>query len=458
MRQTHGYRPTGAPPYARAASQYAGPAASAGGGSGLIVLSILFWLIFYQNLPGDLDGMASHGPVVLANEADRIIKISMLAMSIYVIASRWLLARAVAQNINAGAAAFLVLAPLSAAWSLDPSATLLRYVTLLTIFLVCFAISLSGWHRRRFQQVAIPPLMLILLASLVLGVLEPDRIMEIGTDISQKNAWHGITHSKNEFGMMSSIAAIICFNRCLAREGRPYWPMAGTTVAFVCLILSRSNTSLFATMVAILSMVLVMRVPVIRQRYSTHVIVTMVATILLYELVIQDVVPGVHTLLGPVMNLTGKDSTFSGRTIIWDIVKKHIQGAPWLGTGYGSYWQGPFPSSPSYIFVQVMYFYPTEAHNGYLDVVNDLGIVGLICVLAFLFWYIRQALRLMQVDRSQASLYLALLLQQMVMNMSESEWFSRGSTFAVLILASICLSRGLLDVRTRAQPARSAGR
>jgi O-antigen ligase len=105
-----------------------------------------------------------------------------------------------------------------------------------------------------------------------------------------------------------------------------------------------------------------------------------------------------------------------------------------------------------------MYFYPTEAHNGYLDAVNDLGIVGLICVLVFLFWYIRQALQLMRIDRNQASLYLALLLQQMVMNMSESEWFSRGSTFAVLILASICLSRGLLEVRSQAQAVRPAGR
>jgi O-antigen ligase len=95
-----------------------------------------------------------------------------------------------------------------------------------------------------------------------------------------------------------------------------------------------------------------------------------------------------------------------------------------------------------------MFFYPTEAHNGYLDVVNDLGIVGLICLLVFLFWYIRQALQLMRIDRNQGSLYLALLLQQMVMNMSESEWFSRTSTFAVLILASVCLSRGLLEFRS----------
>jgi exopolysaccharide production protein ExoQ len=449
MRQMRSSMRAGAPPPARGASLHGGAAATSGGGTAsLIFLSILFWLIFYQNLPNTLDGMAGKGPVVLANEADRIIKVSMIAMSLYVIASRWLLTCTLARKINLGAAALLVLALLSAAWSIEPSATLLRFVSLITIFMVCFAIALSGWHRRRFQQVAIPPLMAILLVSLVVGMIYPERIIELGTDLSQKNAWHGVTHSKNEFGMMSSIAAIICFNRCLAREGRPYWPIAATAVALTCLILSRSNTSLFATMVAMLSMVLVMRVPIIRRRYSTHVIVAMVVMILLYELVIQDVVPGVHTLLAPVMGLTGKDATFSGRTIIWDIVKQHIQAAPYLGTGYGAYWLGPFPGSPSYIFVSVMFFYPTEAHNGYLDVVNDLGIVGLICLLVFLFWYIRQALQLMRIDRNQGSLYLALLLQQMVMNMSESEWFSRTSTFAVLILASVCLSRGLLEFRS----------
>jgi O-antigen ligase len=426
------------------------------GGGGLILLSILFWLIFYQNLPNNLAGMASSGPVSVANYQDRIIKIGMLVVSFYVIASRWSVTSALAKNINVGAAAFLLLAPLSFLWSIDPAASLLRSITLITIFLVAFAISVAGWHRQRFQQVATPPLMLILLISLAVGMIFPDRITEIGIDISQKGAWHGITHSKNEFGMMSSMATIICANRWLAREGRTYWAVAGTAAAFTCLILSRSNTSLFATILGVLSMVLVMRVPIIRRRFSTHVVVAFAATILLYELVIQNVIPGVNVLLAPVMSLTGKDTTFSARTVIWDVVKQHIEAAPYLGTGYGAYWVGPFPSSPSYVFVPLMYFYPTEAHNGYLDVVNDLGLLGLMCVLAFLFWYMRQALQLMRFDRSQAALYLALLFQEMVMNMSESEWFSRGSTFAVLVLASACLSRGVLEVRMH--PAGAFGR
>jgi hypothetical protein len=46
-------------------------------------------------------------------------------------------------------------------------------------------------------------------------------------------------------------------------------------------------------------------------------------------------------------------------------------------------------------------------------------------------------------------LYLALLFQQLVMNMSESEWFSRSSTSVVLILAATCLSRDLLEHRQK---------
>jgi O-antigen ligase len=177
------------------------------------------------------------------------------------------------------------------------------------------------------------------------------------------------------------------------------------------------------------------------------VTVAIAVTLLLYELAIQNVIPGAYTLLTPIRELTGKDTTLSARTIIWDIIKDHIEYAPKLGSGYGAYWIGPVIESPSYVFTYRMYFYPTEAHNGYLDIVNDLGYVGLACLLVFIVSYIRQALQLMRTDRSQATLYLALLFQQMVMNMSESEWLARDSTFVILLLATACLSRTLRDAR-----------
>ena len=117
------------------------------------------------------------------------------------------------------------------------------------------------------------------------------------------------------------------------------------------------------------------------------------------------------------------------------------------GTGYGAYWTGADPTSPSYVFLSRMYFWPSEAHNGYLDVVNDLGFVGLICLLGYLTVYVRQSLQLFRTDRPQGALYLALFFQQAMTNLSESCWFSPMGILPVVImtLSTFTLARGLLD-------------
>jgi O-antigen ligase len=355
-------------------------------------------------------------------------------------------------------AALFALVALSAVWSIESEATLNGTLTLASTVLTCFAICLVGWHRRRFQQLAIPALMYILVVSLVVGMMYPDKITEIGDDLSLKDAWHGITLTKNQFAMVASLGAVFCVHRLLAREGSAFWSLAGAAVASVSLVLSRGNTSQFATLLAVLYMVVVMKAPLIKQHFAGLVSVSIAGIMLLYELVIQNVLPGSYTLLAPIRSLTGKDSTFSSRTMIWDLIKDHIQAAPYLGTGYGAYWVGPVESSPSYIFMRLMWFYPTEAHNGYLDIINDLGYVGLICLILLLLWFVRQALQLLRFDRNQAVLYFAVLFQEMVVNMSESDWLARTNTFAVFALAIFCLSRHLLELRLQPRAAGAQGR
>jgi O-antigen ligase len=155
-------------------------------------------------------------------------------------------------------------------------------------------------------------------------------------------------------------------------------------------------------------------------------------------------------LLVPIAVITGKDSTFTARTQIWELIRAHIQYSPIIGSGYGGYWAGPMPSSPSYIFLQVMYFYPSEAHNGYLDIINDLGYVGLLLLLGYLIGYIKQALKLLKVNYTQSALYLALIFQQLLTNLSETHWLFVGHDFIVLTMATFGLARSLMD----ASPAR----
>ena len=75
------------------------------------------------------------------------------------------------------------------------------------------------------------------------------------------------------------------------------------------------------------------------------------------------------------------DLTFSLRTPIWGDVVKTIADAPWLGYGFGSFWDvgaqfNPLPYAPwdaFYVDAQVI----NTAHNGFLDQMLQTGIVGL---------------------------------------------------------------------------------
>src|SRR5262249_11687416 len=120
--------------------------------------------------------------------------------------------------------------------------------------------------------------------------------------------------------------------------------------------------------------------------------------------------------------------------------------------GYAAFWiPQPDSTAESYDFITKMQgFYPGSAHNGYLEVTNDLGLLDLACLLAYIVIYVRQGLHLAAVDRNQAALYLAIFFHQAIANQSESHWFSVLSVdFVIMTLATLALGRSLLEHRLR---------
>ena len=81
---------------------------------------------------------------------------------------------------------------------------------------------------------------------------------------------------------------------------------------------------------------------------------------------------------------------------------------------------------------------------------NDLGWIGLACLVGYLLTQVRQCLQLLSVDPDQAILYLALLFQQALSNVSETHWFGCLSVdFVLTTLATLSLARGLLEYQLR---------
>ena len=146
--------------------------------------------------------------------------------------------------------------------------------------------------------------------------------------------------------------------------------------------------------------------------------------------------------------MTGKDMTFSGRTRIWAIMKDEIVQHPILGAGYAAFWMAPDPMSPSNIFKIRMYIDPGEAHNGYVDVINELGIVGIVALFGYIFAFLRQAIQLLEFDRKKATLFIGLLFAELIANMSEAHWWNLANVnFYIMTLATFDLGRALLEAK-----------
>ena len=346
--------------------------------------------------------------------------------------------------------AFVVLAAASVLWSIEPGITLRRMIRVAAILLCSAAMVLAAWHPRRFQQVLRPIVTALLAGSLVFGILFPHLGIHIEDAAELEGAWRGLTNHKNSLGTLACLGLVFWLHAGLAREARLVTVLGGAAVAAACLLLSRSSTALVTGAFTCIFLLMLLRSPKGLRRWMPWLTALFVAALLAYSLAVLRLVPGLEVLLTPVTAITGKDLTFTGRTEIWAIVIEQIRLHPWLGSGYGAYWIGPVNGSPAYEMVRMLYFYPGSGHNGYVDIANDLGAIGLVVLLGYLVVHVAQCLQLLKIDRTQAALYLAIFFQQAVNNLSESHWLNVTTlSMVVMTAASLALSRGLLEHRLR---------
>jgi O-antigen ligase len=88
-------------------------------------------------------------------------------------------------------------------------------------------------------------------------------------------------------------------------------------------------------------------------------------------------------VLVPVMGgaeLIGKSSDLSGRTEIWEFAASMVERRPWLGYGYKVFWLGS--DAPAAAFWKASSNFVPHAHNGFLELALDLGLIGLSLSLA----------------------------------------------------------------------------
>lgn len=130
----------------------------------------------------------------------------------------------------------------------------------------------------------------------------------------------------------------------------------------------------------------------------------------------------------------GKDATLTGRTDLWPLVMDMIWKHPWLGYGYGGFWQG-WNGESAYIW-RAAGWTPTHPHNGYLALWLDLGLLGLgIFFLGFWRSYV-QAVTWVRKSKTAIDILPSLHLTYIaIMNLAESSLLESNSIMWILYVA-----------------------
>jgi exopolysaccharide production protein ExoQ len=138
---------------------------------------------------------------------------------------------------------------------------------------------------------------------------------------------------------------------------------------------------------------------------------------------------------GELAGAVGRDPTLTGRADIWKILLS-MHTNPLVGTGYESFWLG---SRLQWFWQNSGYGHLNEAHNGYLQVYLNLGLIGVLLLVGFLIASYRNICKTLNSSSSLASLALATWAVLVFYNMTEAA-FMGGLLWLMVLMSTVSLA------------------
>ena len=314
--------------------------------------------------------------------------------------------------------AFLVWCLASFLWTFDRGNSLRHLVDLVALVSV-------GWVAGQVLGVAAArrtlarTVMYVVVASVLTMVLAPAWSTAPGADGAP--GWHGPFPHKNGLGFFCAFAVLTLWTALPRGWSRRLWVGLGLGL----LIGSRSASALGAlgAAAALMAWHAARSQGSARRRLAVDTCAGAALGLL-----------GAAAMLWPdvVFRILGRDSSLTGRRAIWTAVEHWIGERPVLGYGFGGVWD---PSSPLTMAIwRESRFDAFYAHNGYLDIPLQVGVIGLVLLIAVLVGILVAAIRPV---RSVGSWPLGVLVLLLLTATTESAPFSGNGLLLVALLAGV---------------------
>jgi len=320
--------------------------------------------------------------------------------------------------------AIVVLSFVSVLWSDEPAFAFRRCLNMtassgLGLYLAC------RYSPRQLLRLLGWALAVAIVGSILVVLLRPG----LGIDSALADyGWKGVFVQKNTLGRLMALGVLIfLFLAIDSKAHRRAYSFASIVCVFM-IFASRSATSAMAVPLVITLTWIFARS---RQR-SVPQVFTITAVILVGIVSAAMLFTDPEELFG----FLGRDATLSGRMDIWSAVIPKIMVHPWLGYGYASFWLGMGGQASADLWSILGWPVP-HSHNGFLDLLEELGVVGLGLFLAGLIVSFRRGLLWIRTQRETIALWpLAYISFMLLFNLTESSILRQDNLFWVLYIAT----------------------
>lgn len=280
--------------------------------------------------------------------------------------------RATPLAIALGVGALIVV---SAAWSVSGMDSLV-YGTMAAGNIVIACVLAAEYSLKQIAHLLLRVLSVLVVAGMVLALLGYDQVLDYDP------------HARTNFLGGEPIRAFFQ-HRIMAG----FYAASGTVLA-ICLLrglrraLSVGTFALFALLAGSATGVLLVAAAVVLVPIARLVVPKVPLGGLLAVGVPLGVVVGAAAWQAwvPVLELVGRDPTLTGRTLLWEWGIQAIAERPVLGWGFAGYFNSPYGDLPSLYVPEFANYEISHFHNSYIQTAVDLGVVGLLILLAVLVY------------------------------------------------------------------------
>jgi len=265
----------------------------------------------------------------------------------------------------------LLVACISTLWAETPDLVFRRSISLLgtSLFGVLLAARLTFAEQLRLARIVFR---LAAVACLALFIVAPSHAM--ATNYGTGSA-RGIFPHKNLFGAAMALGLLVEWYAFDEGTFARLTKFVSMGLLSGLLIVSRSVTSIVTVTVTILILWLF-------EKFHRRYRIPLPAILLfLAGIVVCVALLGIDTRA--FTEVLGRSKDLTGRTDLWHSVGSMILARPLLGYGFSGFWGGA--SIESYQVEKYVGWSPTYSHNGYLEILLNLGIVGCGLFLIFLW-------------------------------------------------------------------------